>query len=183
MNEKLKSLLKQLLGPLRTINRDASDFLISALPGHYGFYEAIKRRILLMSGARVGSNIYIASGVHILNPKNLVLGDNTVISENVVITASGGVMINSYSLIGYGSKILSANHKIPENKGIIWGAGHDYAPVNIETGVWIGANVVILPGIKVGQGSVIAAGAVVTKNVPEFSIVGGNPAKLIRERK
>lgn len=56
-------------------------------------------------------------------------------------------------------------------------------PVLIEDDVWIGANVIILPGVKISKGSIIGAGSVVTKNVPEYAIVGGNPARVIKYRK
>ena len=90
--------------------------------------------------------------------------------------------IGNNVLIGYGAKILSANHHIPENHGVIFSSGHDVGPVIIEDGAWIGANAIVLPGVRIGTGAVVAASAVVTKDVEAFSIVGGVPAKIIRRR-
>ena len=117
-----------------------------------------------------------------LQKRSCFIGDNVSISSYVVITTAGTVTIGNNVLIGYGAKILSANHHIPENHGIIFNAGHDCKPIVIEDEVWIGANAVVLPGIILGRGSVVAAGAVVTKNVAPYTIVGGVPARLIRER-
>ena len=71
---------------------------------------------------------------------------------------------------------------IPENKGRIFGSGHEKKKVVIGDDVWIGANAVILPGVTIGEGSVIAAGSIVNKDVEPFSIVGGVPAKVIKMR-
>jgi acetyltransferase-like isoleucine patch superfamily enzyme len=79
-------------------------------------------------------------------------------------------------------QILSQNHVIPEFNGRIFGSGHVKSKVRIEDDVWIGANSIILPGVTIGEGAVIAAGSIVTKDVLPFSIVGGVPAKLIKMR-
>lgn len=113
----------------------------------------------------------------------ITLGDDVDLAWGVLITTSGGVVIGDRTLVGYGTKILSTNHLIPLDKGRIFGAGHELKRVLIDNDVWIGANCVILAGVHVGEGAVIAAGSVVTKNVPPFVIVGGVPAKIIKERK
>lgn len=64
----------------------------------------------------------------------------------------------------------------------IFGSGHDCEPVVIEDEGWVGANAVVLPGVRIGRGAVVAAGAVVTKDVAPYTIVGGVPARMIRER-
>lgn len=136
-----------------------------------------------MLGARVGANPYIDKGVDIRAAGRLEVGDNVVLSRNVLINAAGSVNIGHNVMIGYSSKILSANHSIPSaGKGPIRLSGHNLKPVVIEDDAWIGANAVVLPGVRIGRGAVVAAGAVVTKDVGPYTIVGGIPAKLIRER-
>ena len=135
-----------------------------------------------MAGARIGQNVHIYPGVRIFIPKGLVVGNNVSISSYVVITTAGTVIIGNNVLIGYGTKILSASHRIPDNQGIIFGAGQEKKPVIIEDEVWIGANAVILPGVRLGKGAVVAAGTVVSRNVAPFTIVGGVPATFIRKR-
>jgi len=169
--------------PLFTLPFDFVEWMVALLPRHPGPYAAIKRWLLNRAGAQVGHNVHIYPGVRIFVPKGLTIGNNVSISSYVVITTAGTVKIGDYVLIGYGAKILSANHHIPEGHDIIFGAGHDCEPVVIEDGAWIGANAVVLPGVRIGQVAVVAAGAVVTKDVAPFTIVGGIPARLIRERK
>lgn len=168
--------------PFITLPGDFVEWIVALLPRHPGFYAAIKRRLLNLAGAQIGHNNHIYPGVRIFVPKGLKTGDNVSISSYVVITTAGTVTIGNNVLVGYGAQILSANHHIPKNRGIIFGSGHDCEPVVIEDGVWIGANAVVLPGVRIGQGAVVAAGAIVTKDAAPFTIVGGIPAKLIRER-
>jgi acetyltransferase-like isoleucine patch superfamily enzyme len=147
------------------------------------FNNKIKGRFLKIMGATIGKNPVIYQGVWIDNPRKIILGDNVDLSKDVTITTSGEVIIGDNVLIGYGSKILSANHIIPKEKSLpIRLSGHELKQVIIEDDVWICSNVVVIPGVKIGKGSVIAAGAVVTKDVPPYCIYGGVPAKLIKKR-
>ena len=178
----MKCLFNKILNPIRTFPADIVEWCVASLPRHVGFYSWLKTKMLNAAGARIGHNVHIYPEVRVFVPKGLVVGDNVSISSYVVITTAGTVTIGNNVLIGYGAKILSANHHIPENHGIIFNAGHDCKPIVIEDEVWMGANAVVLPGIILGRGSVVAAGAVVTKNVAPYTIVGGVPARLIRER-
>lgn len=98
------------------------------------------------------------------------------------IECTGGVEIGRYFHTGRGLTIFSANHnwekatKIPYDEKII------NKPVIIEDFVWVGANVTILPGVVIEEGAIIAGGSIVTKRVKKGSVVGGNPAKLIKMR-
>jgi len=142
----------------------------------------LKRQILILYGAIVGNNPTIYSGVWIRPIRGLSLGDNVSIGKDVLITTVGEVKIGDNVLIGHGSKIISANHIIPEGRGTIRFSGHICEPIVIEDDVWIAAQAVVLPGVRIGTGSVVAAGAVVTKNVDPFTIVGGVPAHIIKHR-
>lgn len=143
----------------------------------------MKTILLRMRGSKIGKNLFLDRSVWINSPKKLILGNDVVISKDVVITTGGLVNIGNRVLIGYGTKILSANHRIPNNLSEpIRFSGHDFKKVNINDDVWIGANVVILPGVTIGKNSVIAAGAVVTKDIQSNVIVGGVPAKLLKKR-
>ena len=84
--------------------------------------------------------------------------------------------------IGSQINITTNNHVFKDRDLPIMEQGTTYAPVVIEDNVWIGVNVTILPGVTVGKGSVIGAGAVVTKDVEPFTVVGGVPAKKVKER-
>ena len=143
----------------------------------------VKAKMLKAMGAHIGKRPVIYQGVWIDKPHKFRMGDDVDLSKDVTITTGGDVTIGNRCLIGYGAKILSVNHIIPEDINIpIRFSGHERKKIVIEDDVWICSNVVILAGVRVGKGAVIAAGAVVTKNVDSYSIVGGVPAKLIRKR-
>lgn len=133
--------------------------------------------------AEVGARVVFYSGVWVFTGRNLVLGDDVDLAAGVLITTDGGVSIGDRTLIGYGTKILSSNHVVPPLPAKIFDAGHEKKPVKIEEDVWIGANCVILPGVHIGRNSIVAAGSVVTKNIPAGVVAAGVPARIIKERK
>lgn len=115
---------------------------------------------------------------------NIILGDNVYIGEGTKIYAQGKVTIKSGTIIADTVDIRTSNHyydggdlnMLPFDEKVL------VNPVTIEENVWVASHVLILPGVTIGEGAVIAAGAVVTKDVPAFSIVGGNPARVIKYR-
>ncbi|HHB77722.1 MAG TPA: acyltransferase [Saprospiraceae bacterium] len=128
------------------------------------------------------------------------LGANSFVEDFAVINnAIGPVIIGERTLVGISSVIIGpvvlGNDILIAQNCVITGQNHNYADINlpitkqkdivketkIEDQAWIGANCVVVPGVTVGKHAVVAAGSVVTKDVPPFSIVGGNPAKLIRQ--
>lgn len=143
----------------------------------------IKKKILQLMGAKIGNNVSIDLGVIIYSPKYLVIGNDVTISSYSVITAGGGLEIKDNVMIGYGCKILSQNHKIPKDKKeLIRNSGHELKKVYIKEGAWLASNVIVLPGVTIGEGAVIGAGSVVTKNVSSYTINVGVPCKTINNR-
>lgn len=108
--------------------------------------------------------------------KNITVETNVFINSGCYFQDQGGIFIGDGTLIGHNVVLTTLNHGISPDKR------HDLfpAPIHIGKNVWIGANVVILPGVTIGDNAVIAAGAIVSKNVPENVVVGGVPAKIIR---
>lgn len=104
------------------------------------------------------------------------------LKSNTYIECSGGVKIGRYFHTGRGLTIFSVSHnyehatKIPYDEMIL------KKPVEIKDFVWCGANVIILPGVTIGEGAILAAGAVISKNVPDCAVVGGNPMKVLKYR-
>jgi acetyltransferase-like isoleucine patch superfamily enzyme len=145
-------------------------------------FNFLKTLFLRLCGAKVGKQVVYYPSLWISPPKDLEIGDKVDLALNVLITCSGGVSIGDRTLIGYGTKILSSNHVIPDKNTKIFDAGHQNKKVTIANDVWIGANCIILPGVSIGEGAVVAAGSVVTSDVAPFSIVAGVPAKLIKYR-
>lgn len=109
----------------------------------------------------------------------LEIGDDVTIGKDVILVASEGVRIGHFTMVGHGSKLISVGHRIPPGRGQMRFSGPDLAAVVIADNVWIAAQAVVLPSVTVGEGAVVAAGAVVTKDVSPFAVVGSVPARLI----
>ncbi|WP_276315731.1 acyltransferase [Alloalcanivorax xenomutans] len=96
--------------------------------------------------------------------------------------ASGGLVIEDGVIIGPKSMIWTVNHDYVDSDMAPYGPGVIPKPVRICAGCWIGAGVTIAPGVTIGRGAVVAIGSVVTKDVPSYAVVGGNPAQIIGRR-
>lgn len=109
--------------------------------------------------------------------KNIHIGKNVFINSGCRFQDQGGIFIGDDVLIGHNVVLATLNHGFaPEDRGTTYPA-----PIHIEKGVWIGANVTVLQGVTIGKNAVIAAGAVVTRDVPPDTISGGVPAKVIKK--
>ena len=109
--------------------------------------------------------------------RNIHIGKNVFINSGCKFQDQGGIYIGNDVLIGHNVVLATIDHDLdPYKRSIL-----HYAPIHIGDRVWIGAGAVVTKGVKIGDGAVIAAGAVVTKDVPENTIVGGVPAKIIKE--
>jgi maltose O-acetyltransferase len=128
-----------------------------------------------------GKLVNIQPGVDMRPFENISIGDNSGIGRDSIISAFDRVEIGNNVMIGPQFILYTTNHKIEPHLPIIE-QGMRKAPVQIGDDVWIGARVIVLPGVVIGDGSVVAAGAVVTKNVKPYSIVAGVPAKKIKDR-
>lgn len=134
---------------------------------------------------KMGHSVFICSGFQCSNPEYISLGHHVYINKNTFISSHPcGIEIGNFIQIACDVVIMNSIHEyesldIPmyEQKGV------KANKVKIEDDVWIGMRAIIMPGVTIGQGSVIGAGAVVTKNVPAYSVVGGVPAKVIKSRK
>jgi len=127
-----------------------------------------------------GKNVNIEYGATI--GRNISLGNNSGIGIKSHI--SSNVTIGNNVMMGPEVIIYTCNHEFGRTDiPMIQQGNQAIKPVIIEDDVWIGARVIILPGVKIGMGSIIGAGSVVTKNIEPYSIVGGVPAKLIKKRK
>ncbi len=116
------------------------------------------------------------------NEGEIIIGNNISLNTNVHIGSSGGkIYIGNNVLIGPNVVLRAADHGI-SRKTLINKQPHIGGIITIEDDVWIGANAVILKNVRLGKGSVVAAGAVVTKDTEPYTVVGGVPAKKISER-
>ncbi|MDB5012127.1 MAG: acetyltransferase with multiple hexapeptide repeat domain [Daejeonella sp.] len=142
--------------------------------------ERVKRLKRLLKYC--GENVFIDRSCHILVPQQLQIGDNTSISSYCTIYAAFGVYIGKNCLISSNCGISSINHIQNSLIRHVDDENINYSkPVYIGNNVWVGMNACILPGVHIGENSIIGSGSVVTKNVPANEIWVGNPARFVRK--
>lgn len=137
------------------------------------------RRLILHSKGR---NVQISHGFNFHESQNIAIGDDVYIGPHSFISAIGGVDIGSGTIIGPRVTIYSANHRYEGANAIPYDDVILPGKVNIGENIWIGCNVIILPGVKIGEGCIIGAGSVVTREMPSFKVIGGNPARVLKNR-
>ncbi|MFE5400944.1 acyltransferase [Streptomyces sp. NPDC056580] len=115
-------------------------------------------------------------------PSNILIGTEVFINRGVNITAPAPVTLGDHCLIGPYTVINSGNHRFADGKRRIRDQGHDLAPITIGKDTWLGAHVTVLAGAQVGEGVVVGAGAVVTRDIPAHSVAVGVPARVIGHR-
>jgi galactoside O-acetyltransferase len=189
-------------GLKRELQEWFEELFIRNLPGKIGI---VIRSFYWRKHIKAAGRLKILQGCTILEPHNLkigqgfsmmqrcslcavnggkiYIGDNVSMNNNVYIDASQGgeIVIGDNVLFGPNITLRASNHRSDKKNIPIIQQGHLPGKIFIKNDVWIGTNAVILSGVTIGQGSVIGAGAVVTKDVPENVLVGGVPAKIIKE--
>ena len=181
--------------------RDWIEFIINNIPGKSGFFFRkhyyknifkgglqncrIQRGFVAECSRNItfGNNVYIGFNCKLFasNKSKIEIGDKFTCNSNVMINSRGigEIKIGKNVLIGPNSVLRSNNHNYKIFQKPINEQGMSEGKISIEDDVWIGSNVVILPNVTIGKGSIVAAGAVVTSNVESFTIVGGVPATQI----
>ena len=147
-------------------------WVVGYFPSHY-----VRRFFYRISGMKIGKGSSIHMMVRLYDAKNIRIGEDSIIGEGTVLDGREKLIIGSHVDIASEVMIYNGEHDVNDEK-----FKAVFAPVIIGDYVFIGPRAIILPGITIGKGAVIGAGAVVTKNVEEFKIVGGVPAKEIGER-
>ena len=132
---------------------------------------------------RIGDHGWVENGAVLWAFEGHIrIGRNAFLGPQVTIYGHGGVEIGDDALISMKATILSSNHRVPgPDRHIRW-EENELLPTRIGKDVWIGASAVILGGVTIGDGCVIGAGSVVTKDLPAYSIAVGAPAKVVRSR-
>jgi len=142
-----------------------------------GFANGKKGRIIINRNCELSRGVILRA-----YGGEITIGANTFLGEYVIIYGHGNVEIGENSLIAMHTCILSSNHIVPDKKTLIRSQKDMLAGIKIGNDVWIGAGVKILAGVVIGNGCVIGAGAVVTKDLPDYAVAIGVPAKIINYR-
>jgi len=141
---------------------------------------AEKWRILLLRlfGAKIGSQSHsIYSTCEIWAPWNLEIGDNVALSQRTNIYAVDKIKIGDNVVVSREAFLCTASHDISSSTMELF-----KAPIVVEANAWICARAIVMPGVTIGEGAVVGAGAIVTKNIAPWTVVVGNPARVVKQR-
>ena len=145
---------------------------IGFIPLHF-----VRKFFYILSGVELPLDSTIHIGANFFNPNNITIGHDTIIGDHCFLDGRAPLTIGNH--VGIASQVLIYNDEHDINSPDY---GNSFGPVTIGDYVFIGPRAIILPNIKIGKGAVIAAGAIVTKDIPEYEIWGGVPAKKISDR-
>ncbi|MGH7617849.1 MAG: acyltransferase [Gemmatimonadaceae bacterium] len=151
--------------------------------------DGVLLQALSRHGIHLGRNVTVARGATLTCTgvlaevgEGIAIGDRSAVGAGSFLGGQGGIRIGSDVIMGPGVRLFSENHNHDRVDAPIRTQGQARAPVAIADDCWIGGGVTILAGVTIGRGTVVAAGAVVTRSVPEYSVVAGVPARVLRSR-
>lgn len=136
-----------------------------------------RRVSLRLLGSKIGGGTFINRHCYIMDPNRMAIGCGSHVNRMCTLDARGGLYIGNSVSISHGVMLMTGSHDMNSCDFSV-----NYLPIIIEDYVWIGCGAIVLQNVRIGRGAVVAAGAVVTKDVPPHSVVGGIPAKVIGER-
>ena len=145
-----------------------------------GTSEEDDQRLMLKGFlGKIGKNVVIWPPFNCIYGENIYLGNNVFINLNCMFIDNNRIEIGNHVMFGPGVQIYTAAHPLEaESRSKGWEIAK---PITIKDNVWIGGNAILLPGVTIGERSVVGAGAVITRDVPASVVVAGNPARIIRE--
>ena len=148
----------------------------------------IRIKILSSRGSKIsiGVDSKIGKGCYLTaRGGSITIGNGFRCNMEVILNADigGNLVIGNNCLIGPRVLIRTANHVYENSNILIREQGHSFSDIKIGNDVWIGANAIILPGVSIGDGAVIGAGSIVTRDVSEYTVAAGNPAKFLKARR
>lgn len=153
------------------------EYLPNDLLPHIPFWNW-RKRVLKALGMKIGRGTFVMKRNYFINPNLATIGEYSHINRDCTIDARGGISIGNNVSISHRVNLITGSHDI--NSPYFIGV---FSPIVIEDYAWIGIGATILQGVRIGEGAVVAAGAVVSKDVEPYTVVGGVPAKTIGYRK
>jgi maltose O-acetyltransferase len=153
--------------------------LLSNLLGNDGLSCLLRKQLLALLGARLGAGTVIRGGGYIYGGA-LTTGQQCQINRNCYLDFTAPITLGDQVVIGHGVTLITAKHALGDASRRA-SRQVQGLPIKVGSGVWIGANATVLPGIAISPGAVVAAGAVVTQDVPAHMLVAGVPAKPIKQ--
>ncbi len=167
--------VKAMLRPVRAWVEDLLIFILTIVG--YVPLHVFRKLVYRLSGVKIGVQTSFHWRTRFYRPWNLTVGNNCVIGNDAMFDARNGITIGNNVSLSMGVWIWTMEHDPQDpHYGVKGGS------VVVEDYAWVSCRVVILPNVTIGEGAVVAAGSVVTKDVPPYAIVGGVPAKVIGQR-
>lgn len=151
-------------------------FLLNRIFCYIQFW-CIRKFFYLLSGMKIGKGSIINMGVYVLEPRKIKIGNYSHINQGCILDGRGSLIIGNSVSISHRVSIITGSHDVNSDEF----AGK-FCPIIIDNYVWIGINATILQNVHIGKGAVIAACALVVKDIESFNIVGGVPCKTIGQR-
>jgi acetyltransferase-like isoleucine patch superfamily enzyme len=171
------------VGVGRALAWEAKRWLIAAFAWVPGVVGIALRRVVIGCLVRSSAGFFrVLEHVTLEYPEGLSLGRGVGINAGCWINARGGLTIADDTIIGPYCIIHTANHVTDSTTTAIRSQGYELSPVAIGRDVWLGARVTVLPGVSIGDGAIVGAGAVVTRDIPAMAVAVGVPAKVVRYR-
>ncbi len=168
---------EKILGRVQNWFLDFELFLIHLVSFHIPFHS-FRKFIFRLAGVKIGRGSTLHMGCKFFYPKGVSIGEDTIIGDRSFLDGRAPLTIGNHVDIASEVMIYNSEHNINDEY-----FRATTSPVTIKDYVFIGPRAIILPGVNIGKGAIVAAGAVVTKDVGDFAIVAGVPAKVIGERK
>ena len=177
MNTKEKAILRSEVGVKMHLMTQEAMKITNLMNNKYLPPAELRRYMSVLIGQEVDEGFGLFPPFYTNCGKNIHLGKNVFINSGCHFQDQGGIYIGDDTFIGHNVILATLNHDLnPNSRGDMWPK-----PIHLGKKVWIGSGAIVLPGVSIGDNSVIAAGSVVTKDIPENSVYGGNPAKFIKK--
>lgn len=174
-------IIQEARGPVeRTLHRILAQggYLVSSVLGDDIVGRSVRAFVLRAMGADLASGVTVHGGVYISSPAHLVMGPGSFLNRNCYLDLEARVVLGARVTVGHGTTFITSRHELGPHEERC--GGYSGASITVGDGAWLGANVTVLPGISIGKGAVVAAGAVVSADVLADELVAGVPARVRR---
>jgi maltose O-acetyltransferase len=141
-----------------------------------------RRQVLKDVLGSVGEGCTFSFGIKILNPERVHVADGCRFANSTILGATGGISFGRNCLIGFENIFLTRSHRYDRCDIPVWDQGYRTAPIALGDDVWTGCRVIVLPGVTIGDHTIVGAGSVVSRDLPSGVIAAGAPARVVRER-
>lgn len=166
------------LSPLERIFYRIGYKLVKNMP--YNIGKKLRKKTAGPLFSKVGNNFSVGMGANFGDGSRIELSEHTNLGPQFNLTGLGKVRFGEHIMMGYECMFITSNHKALPGGGY---DGIENKDITIGCHVWFGHRVIILPGVTIGNHAIIGAGAVVSRNIPDFGVAVGNPAKVVKTRK